>query len=179
MTEVTGKIASKGCQATGITEDMLDTAYDQLVGGNNGVKKTLAIVELVPDTYGGKTGGKRSVGFSILTLEPSPTPLTDDHLQNLMRSFHYERQLADGQLRIETEDDLEPNVADVLKAGAYLKPHTFDRDPDEKEDVVCLCGELEDNSLHDTDRIPDPFALPQVDEQLDLEASESEDPDAT
>lgn len=159
MSEITGNVAAKGCQATGITTPMLDSAYDQLVNSGNGVKKIMAIVELVPDTYSGKTGGKRKVGYSILSLEPATTPEGEDHLRQFQRAQWAIRNRDTEQLAIDaTLDDLEPKVEDVLRNRAHMHHDYVPADLDDPTIDQCeLCGDAASALLH---RTPpgDPFA---------------------
>lgn len=92
----------------------------------------------------------------------------------LARSFHYEQQLADGQLTIETGDDIEPKVADVLKAGAIHRPHpylasTLSTDDTEHGPVCDVCGQIEAAGVHQQEPADDP-----VDDELDLDGDTDE-----
>ncbi|GEP38863.1 hypothetical protein NPS01_25260 [Nocardioides psychrotolerans] len=172
----TAKIATKGTSSTGITEELAKRCHDNLG------KKVLAVVELVAEARAEKRNGDESVVLNILTIEPAPNTMTEDHLRELARSFHYERQLADGQLRIETGDDLEPKVTDVLAAGAKHRPHTYVQDPEAIDGTTCnLCGADDQAPLHSAEAAAaDPFAStdedPDDDEDLD-DLDIDEDPD--
>lgn len=139
----TAKIAAKGTSGTGITEDLAEKLHNQLG------KKVLAVVELVAEARSEKRNGDESVSLSILTIEPAPNTDTEDHLRNLARAFHYERGIADGQLSIDTQSDLEPDVADVLAAGRAREPHEYipAGGPDDPEECD-LCGAVRNVSLH-------------------------------
>ncbi|WP_085894219.1 hypothetical protein [Nocardioides sp. PD653] len=173
----TAKIAAKGCQSTGITEDLAETLH------NNLGRKVLAVVELVSEARSEKRSGDESVVLSILTVEPAPNADTENHLRELARSFHYERQLADGQLTIQTGDDIEPKVNDVLAAGAKHRPHpylasTLSTDDTEHGPVCDVCGLLETAAVHQQDRDRDDAdePLPDPDDEADVdEALEDED----
>lgn len=142
----TAKIAAKGCQSTGITEDLADTLHANLG------RKVIAVVELVAEARTENRNGDEKVTLSILTVEPAPNTATENHLRELARSFHYERQLADGQLRIDTGDDLEPKVADVLAAGAGHLPHPYLASGLSIDEGACdVCGLLEDAPVHHMD----------------------------
>lgn len=159
----TAKIASKGCNGTGITEDLAQTLHNQLG------RKVLAVVELVAETRSEKRNGDESVSLSILTVEPAPNGITEDHLRELARSFHYERQLADGQLQIETGDDIEPKVADVLAAGDRFRPHPFLPADAANDNGICeVCGVVKDATTLHSDRtaLDDPFATTDEDEPI-------------
>jgi hypothetical protein len=125
----TAKIAAKGCNDTGITETLAKRLHDQLG------KKVVAVVEIVAEARSEKRNGDESVALSILTLEPAPNGETEDYLRNLARAFHYERQLADGQLTLDSASDIEPKVKDVLAAGqGFLQELPDDADDDEGEE---------------------------------------------
>ena len=160
MTDTTAKIAAKGTQNTGITEELARRCYDQLG------RKVLAVVELVAETRSETKDGAQKVGLSILTIEPAPNADTEEHLRNLARSFHYERRLTseDQQLRIDTADDLEPKVADVLAAGQQHIRTTDDEldyddggqdDEDQDED-----DDEDEDGPDPVATIPSPFTIP-------------------
>lgn len=170
MTECTAKIAAKGCSATGITEDLAKTLHDQLG------RKVVAVVELVSETRSEKRDGKETVVLSILTIEPAPNSATEDHLRELARSFHYERQLADGQL--ELTDSLEPKVSDVLAAGAQHTNHPYlSSQLSVDDEAVCdVCGQHEAAAVHaDRAQLPDPFSVPTTPDDEDDEEDEPDD----
>lgn len=172
----TGTIKAKGLANTGITEQHL--ARIQL--GDT----VLAVVELVADAYTETRDGDDKVAFNVLTIEPAPNQATIDHLRNLTRSFFYERQLADGQLQIDTGDDIEPKVADVLAAGRQHEPHPYLTSQLAVDDnPVCdICGQVEDTPVHQATKhtVTDPFQVPDDepdDEQPDLDYGDDEGPD--
>lgn len=142
--DTTAQIAAKGCKSTGITEDLAKTLYNQLG------KKITAVVELSSHTRTENEDGKEKVVLNILMIEPAPTQETADHLRNLARAFDYERRLADGQLQLETTSDLEPKVADVLKARPDL-----DGWPNDADGELDLEAE-DDQGDDDEDQEPDP-----------------------
>lgn len=154
----TAKIASKGTNNTGITEDLAKRCHDQLG------KKVLAVVELVAESRSEKRNGDESVSLSILTLEPAPNGTTEEHLRELARSFYYERQLAEGQApTLEYGDGhTEPDVETVLQAGARHKPHPYLASTLSTDDTpVCdVCGQHEGAAVHaDRSGLKDPFAV--------------------
>lgn len=169
----TATIKSKGCNATGITEDIAKRCHDQLG------RKVLAVVELQADSRTENTNGDESVSLKILTIEPSPNAQTDDHLRELARSFYYERQLAEGQapsLPLAGEAS-EPDVETVLAAGAKHRPHPYlSSNLSVEDDAICdVCGQLEDAPAHrDQSALGDPFATPQ-DADSDLDEDEVAD----
>lgn len=146
----TAQIAAKGCQSTGITEEMAETLH------NNLGKTLVAVVELRADNRTENLKGDEKVSLSILTVEPAPNADTEAHLRELARAFHYERKLADGkhdQTLPMPGDSPEPQVSDVLAAGKALEPHEFVEAPDDSNlgHKVCdVCGEGENDISHDT-----------------------------
>lgn len=154
----TAKIASKGTNGTGITEDLAKRCHDQLG------RKVLAVVELVAETRSEKRNGDESVSLSILTIEPAPDSLTEDHLRELARSFHYERKLAEGgdEMIPGTGDNIEPDLKTVLAGGRQFEPHPFVPVDAADDNPICdVCGVVEDRPQHaDRSDIPDPFAVP-------------------
>lgn len=172
----TAKIAGKGTSNTGITEDLAKRCHDQLG------RKILAVVELVAETRSENRKGDEQVSLSILTIEPAPTSSTEEHLRNLARSFHYERQLAAGEAPTLQYGDghVEPNVADVLAAGARHEPHPYLSsslaiDDSELGPVCDICGQHEGAAVHaDRSALKDPFAVPAADDQVDEDEEEPE-----
>lgn len=160
MTSTSAKIAPKGCASTGITEETAEKFYNQLG------RKCLAIVEISSHSRQENEDGKQAVTLQILTIEPSPTQATDDHLRELARSFYYERRLVEGQLEIETTGDLEPKVADVIAARPGLLPHEYVSMEQEVDgdlvtpDECDVCGDAEPASIHRVTPDLDPFAVP-------------------
>lgn len=163
--QTTAKILAKGTNATGITETLAEKLHDRLG------KTIVVIAEITSDSRTENTDGDQKVNLKIKTIEPAPTPETEDHLRELARSFHYERRLADGQLEISTGDDLEPKVADVLAAGNRHLPHDYIPDESTTTEECNVCGHAPDHHLHrdpPVDEMPDP----------DEDADQDEDPDA-
>lgn len=153
----TAKIASKGTNATGLTEDIAKTLHDNLG------KTIVAIVEITSEARTEKKSGAEHVQLSIGMLEVAPDGLAADHVRELARSFHYERQLKDGQMAI--DDDIEPKVADVLEAGQRFTPHPFLAADPEADNPICeVCGVVDpDRKLPqhlDRTGLDDPFEIP-------------------
>lgn len=159
----TAKIRAKGLDATGVTEEIARRIADAEAG------TLMCVVEIDYAEVHKPKGGDRRVDFVIRTVEPAPNQATEDHLRELTRSFYYERQLIspDGQLTIETREDLEPTVLDVVAAGKALTAHDFTPVPDDPEtgaetDECDVCGNERDSAVHDAAdqraTIPDPFA---------------------
>ena len=108
----TAKIAAKGCTNTGLTEEIASRLHDQLG------KTIVAVVELTAEARSENKAGDEQVKLTIGTIEVAPNSLTEDHLRDLARAFHYERKLAeDGPQLMEPGDGPEPKVADVLQLG--------------------------------------------------------------
>lgn len=109
MTDTTAQIAAKGCQSTGITEELAVKMHDQLG------KKLMAIVELESVSRTENSEGKSTVQLRILSVEPATQQIADDHLRNFQRALYYERGVADGQPQL-PGDEPEPTVKEVAEA---------------------------------------------------------------
>lgn len=184
MNDITAQIAGKGCNATGITEDLAKKLHDQLG------RKVVAVVELVSEDRSEKRNGKEKVTLSILTIEPAPNAATEDHLRELARAFHYERKLSeDGPQLMEPGDGPAPSVSDVLQHGkgvltvdddgearlfgdnddldafpepddSALEPHTFLEGS--IDDICAECEEPRADAIHTVDdelTVPDDSGL--------------------
>jgi hypothetical protein len=140
--EYAASIRSKGCDNTGITEEIAKKMYNTLERGTYAIVR-LKHVRQINDTTAG-----RKVELVIEEIEPSQDPTLDEHLQQLMRTIHQNRVLhSDGQqLTIDGPDDLEPSVEQVIKARQGSTPHVFD--PSEDGDDCIVCGEDLDHQLH-------------------------------
>lgn len=150
MTDTTAKIASKGCSSTGITEDLAEKLHNQLG------KKLVAIVELVSEARSEKRDGRESVTLSILTVEPAPNSVTEDHLRELARAFHYERKLGeDGPQLMDPDDGPAPRVADVIQHGKGVLTHDDDGEP-----RLLTDDDLDDDTDDEDDDAPTPLRSP-------------------
>ncbi|MEV5001973.1 hypothetical protein [Nocardioides sp. LML1-1-1.1] len=173
----TAKIAAKGTNNTGFTEDLAKRCHDSLG------KKVLAVVELVAESRSDSRSGDGGVTLSILTLEPAPDTMTEKHLRELARSFHYERQLANGEqptLPLAGEST-EPNLVNVLRAGAQHEPHPFiSAGLAVNDNPVCdVCGKHEGAAVHaDRTALKDPFAAAEPDEDEQHDEGDDEDHEA-
>ena len=170
----TAKIAPKGTTGTGITEDLAKRCHDQLG------RKVLAVVELVAESRSENRNGDESVGLSILTIEPAPNGMTENHLRELARSFYYERQLELGEApTLEYGDSPEPDLKSVLAAGARHEPHPYLSSTLSVDDnAVCdVCGQHEGAAVHvDRTGLDDPFSIADnQDEDEDNEDRDDED----
>jgi hypothetical protein len=152
----TAKIAAKGTQSTGITETIAKQLHDQLG------KTIVAIVEITSEARTEQKSGDEQVKLSIGMIEVAPDGLAADHVRELARSFHYERQLTDGQPTLDG-DDIEPKVGDVLEQGARFRPHPYLASTlSTDDDAVCdVCGQHEGAPVHaERAGLDDPFAIP-------------------
>ncbi|UUW88444.1 hypothetical protein [Pimelobacter simplex] len=174
----TAKIAAKGTSNTGITEELAKRCHDTL--GH----KILAVVELISESRSEKRGGDEAVSLSILTIEPAPDSMTEDHLRNLARSFNYERRLADGEaptLNYDNGQSVEPDLAAVVEAGARHEPHpylssTLSIDDSEHGPVCDRCGQIEGAAVHaDRSALEDPFTTGNAGDNAEPEDPEGED----
>lgn len=165
MTDTTAQIAARGCSGTGITEELAEKLHAQLG------RKVVAVVELVSETRTEKRDGKDKVALSILTIEPAPDSLTEDHLRNLARAFHYERKLnEDGPQLIAPGDGPEPTVKEVLAAGQALEPHQYE----DTADASCArCGLAAGETVHNQDALD--LHLDQHDHPADEPDTEGDD----
>ena len=114
-------------------------------------RRTLAIVEVEHKRQINDADTGRSVELVITAFEPSQDQALDDHLRQLMRTLHQNRVLNsdEQQLAIDTQDDLEPKVEDVIaaqRAHQAAQPHVFD--PADGSDECTLCGEELEHELH-------------------------------
>lgn len=102
---------------TGLTEEVAKSLY-----AHKG-RRIMAIVELeVEETHENKDGD-RKVDLTITAVEPIDYgSKLEDHVRGLQRATYQERKLAgpDQPLAIDTKDDLEPNVVDVIASGSHL-----------------------------------------------------------
>ncbi len=170
----TAQIAAKGCQNTGITEEIAKRLHDQLG------KTVVAIVELTADSRTENRDGDEKVKLNIGIIEVAPEGAAAEHLREMARLFHYERQLADGQPTLDGDDGPEPTVAQVLEHGAKFGPHPFLPVDAADDDGICdVCGQLQGAAAHaEHSTIPDPFAIPDPDHDAEDQAdSDPEDTD--
>lgn len=172
MSDITAKIAAKGCSATGITETLASSLHANLGS------KVVAVVELMSEARTEKSDGKETVALSIISIEPATDDQTENHLREIARALHRNRHLAGGdtaQGRLDVGD--EPNVADVLKAGAALRPHPFLPDDAASENPICdVCGSIEASAVHSMQVALDDLEADQVerDEQLEADAQDGD-----
>lgn len=122
--KIRGKSTVSG---TGLTEDVAKTLY-----AHKG-RRIMAIVELeVEETHENKDGD-RKVDLVIVGCEPIDYGSElENHARELQRATYQRRKLngPDQPLEIDSKDDLEPDVADVIARGKHL---TTVPDPDDLE----------------------------------------------
>lgn len=147
MSDTTASIAPRGCNATGITETVIDKTH---LG-----QKIMAVVELECAAHTEKADGTERKQFRIVSVEPAPNSDVEDHLRNLQRSSYYERKVAsDGRGLLAEGEEPEPTVKDVLGQGDQFIPHPFE--PDEHDDRICnLCGAVAIANVHHDQEEPD------------------------
>lgn len=168
MTDYTAQIKSKGLDATGVTEDVVRGLYSKL--GSH----VMLICEARIDARSDGTDGSHKVQLSLTQVEPATDSNLDDHLRELTRTLHYNRQLDAGQPTLDANEN-EPNVTDVLAAGARFRPHPYltsqlALDQAGDNGPVCdVCGLLEDAAVHSADPAPS--------DEADTDADDLEDAD--
>jgi hypothetical protein len=133
MTDFTAKIRAKGLDGTGVDENL---AREMFTAKG---KHYMAIVELKVDEIHEKVDGQRRVDLVITQVEPATSKDLDDHLRNITRTTYQNRALKseDAQLQIETAEDLEPTVEQVIAAGQQHIAETddaLDLDTDDQDD---------------------------------------------
>lgn len=129
--DYTATIRGKGLEGTGVTEDIAKSMY------HTKGRSTLAVVELVHKRQIDDEDTGRKVELAIRLVEPSTSADLDTHLRELMNTMHQNRvlQSRDDQLTIDTTDDLEPTVEQVIAAGQQHVAETDDELPEPDEDA--------------------------------------------
>jgi hypothetical protein len=153
--EYTAAIRRKGLDNTGVTEDLAKAMFHSLG------RSTLAIVELEHKRKIDDDDTGRQVELVLKMVEPSTDANLDSHLRELTRTMHQNRVLnsRDHQLQIETTDDLEPTLEQVIAAGEQHVAETDDQLPDPDEDAGPAEEPVVDDQWeYDTPEPADPFA---------------------
>jgi hypothetical protein len=135
--DYTGTIRAKGLKDTGITEAMLGRHHRS----KSGRLMIVASVH-VAGTSDNVDEGTGSVAYVIDDLEVAPQ-LAEEHLRELVRSFHYERKLEEEGPGLD-DDGLTPKIGDAVAAGTHHEPHPFlptDAADDTADCEVCGLGE--------------------------------------
>lgn len=152
MTDFTAKIRAKGLDGTGVDENLAREMF------TTKGKHYMAIVELKVDETHEKVDGQRRVDLVITQVEPATSKDLDDHLRNITRTTYQNRALKseDAQLQIETAEDLEPTVEQVIAAG---QQHIAETD-----DELDLDEDGDDGSADQADEATEPAELAEGDE---------------
>lgn len=160
MTDTTAKILPKGCENTGLTEEIASDLFRK-VGSH-----FMAIVELeVVYPHGPNTDGKRRIDLRIKQVEPAMDSTLSEHLRELTRTLHYNRQVATHGPTLDGGE--ERTVDDVLAAGKKHEPHPYLASTlSIDDDAICdVCGQVESAAVHaDRDQLADPFAVTEPDD---------------
>lgn len=162
MTDFTAKIRAKGLDGTGVDENLVREMF------TTKGKHYMAIVELKVDETHEKVDGQRRVDLVITQVEPATSKDLDDHLRNITRTTYQNRALKseDAQLQIETAEDLEPTVEQVIAAGQQHIAETDD-ELDLDED-----GDGDDGAADQADEATEPAEIADGDEPWEYAESE-------
>lgn len=150
MTDIAVKIAPKQ-GADGITDELAEQLHNKTRGS------LIAVVEFLVEERAERRDGKESVKLVITHLEPAVEQIGEDHLRDFQRTLFMNRKLhsEDEQLQIDTRDDLEPTVEQVVAANPGLIHHDYM----ETTTGDCeVCGRPASYALH-KDPIDDPFTV--------------------
>lgn len=142
MTEIAVKIGAKQ-GANGITDDLAERLHSKAL------TSFIAVVEFhVEETSERIRDGKETIKLSIGNLEVADEPTTEDAVRQIQRSLYQRRKLNadDAQLSIETREDLEPTVEQVVAANPGLLPHEYAAGTLDGECDVC--GHEPGDALH-------------------------------
>lgn len=142
--DYTGTIRAKGLKDTGITEAMLGRHHRS----KNGRLMIVASVH-VAGTSDNVDEGTGSVAYVIDDLEVAPQ-LAEEHIRELVKSFHYERKLDEqGPGLLDESDGLTPSIGDAVKAGQQHEPHPFLPTDASDDTAGCeVCGLAETSAAH-------------------------------
>lgn len=173
MTDTTAQIRAKKTGNTGLTEELAKKFADAEHG------HLMAIVELkVVTVHKDVDSGDRQVDFVITDLEPVDA-MAEDHVRGLQRAHFMNRKLhsEDGQLAIDTRDDLEPTVEQVLAAGTSHIPHPYM----DTADALCeVCQQPAGAALHQEltdDEEPVEESVDEPDEKPEPDPAAATEPD--
>ena len=115
MPDYTAKINAKGCDATGLTEEIAAASYARL--GSH----MMAVVELRAAKRGDDEDGTHSVNYVITQIEPATNTRADDLLRELARTLHASRRDPEGQPGLPGTDGFGAQAMDdVLRQGESL-----------------------------------------------------------
>jgi hypothetical protein len=138
----------KGVTATahGMTEKTAQQFFDQ--HGKTG----LAIVEFRSAGFHESLDDKDKVDLEVLSFEVVDQ-LAEEHVRGLQRALFMNRKLhsEDYQPTLDSADDVEPKVEDVMAKGIAFTPHNYIREIG--DGTACnICGAAEDAPLHGDDQ---------------------------
>lgn len=171
MTDTTAKILAKGLESTGVTEELANELF------RNVGRHFMAIVELeVVYPHGPNTEGKRRIDLRLTQVEPAIDDNLDDHLRNLTRVLHYNRQVEKEGPTLDGGE--ERTVDDVLSSGRKHEPHPYLASTLSVDDnAVCdVCGQHEGAAVHaDRTALDDPFTINEEISEEDLDQADEED----
>lgn len=162
MPEYTAKIRAKGLDGTGVTEDVAREMY-----AHKG-RYYMAVVEV--EVVERHDGDHYRTDLVIKQFEPAAHGGdVDAHLRGVTAAAYQNRKLKSDsdQLSIETQEDLNPSVQQVIEARADLRPHEYEVGPGKEPfTAACMvCGEDQAAPLHrEQTGLPDPFAVPDDEE---------------
>lgn len=112
MTDTLAKIRGKGCQSTGITEELARQLHSSLG------RKVMCVVELAATSRTEDSDGKETVALTILSVEPAMDDEMSEHLRELQR--HMWKGRSGNQVTIEEQMSNQPSVRDQLDRGRAL-----------------------------------------------------------
>ena len=140
----TAKIAAKGCNGTGITDEIAE---------NLRLGQTLVVVaELVVEAHHEKRNGDEAVVLNILTVEPATKDFVEDYLRNMQRALHYERKLIEDGPQLQVPGDhAEASTQDVIDQGKGILTEV---DGDEGTEPRLIDPDLDDDLEPAEDPVP-------------------------
>lgn len=180
MSDISATINQKGCEGTGLTEDLAAELYHRV--GHS----FMAIVELqVVDKTGPNLKDKRGVKLALTQVWPAEDDNLNHHLRDITLVMHQNHAVigADGTrqqiLLEEGHDGVEPTVDAVIAANPGLKPHPYISSQLAIDDTaagpVCdVCGKTEADRIHHMPAT-DPFAVDETDDEAEGDPGEPED----
>lgn len=134
MTDTTAKIRSKGCESTGLTEQIASRSGAHL--GSH----LMAVVELRAEARTDDAEGKHVVHYVITQIEPAVNERAEDHLRELSRTLHAQRRDPEGQPGLPGTDGFgAQSQDDILRQGESLLADEGALSPD-PEGVPLKCG---------------------------------------
>lgn len=156
--DYTGNIRAKGLTNTGVTEAMLGK-HHRAKGGRLMIVASIHVAS----TSDNVDEGTGSVAYVIDDLEVAPD-IAEEHLRELVKSFHYERKLDEDGPALLGDDGLTPKIDQAVQAGHQHAPHPFlptDAADDTAGCEVCGLGETAaPHRAYSMDQVPDPFETP-------------------